>query len=147
MDPEARPQQEPGRVVGVVLRVGRLPELELVHVAAVGVAEERPPGAEPGAERGSDGRRVDADRDESRVGDLDLVLERHEAVQELLLLRTPPPAVEVHEGRIAADEGSETPRVVGVVDELEVGEGPAGPEVVSHRIIIVGQGIRRPIQR
>ena len=66
------------------------------------------------------------------VGDLDLVLQGDELAEELLLLRAPPAAEEVHERRVATDELLQRSSVAGVVEQFEVGEGPAGQEVGSH---------------
>ena len=91
---------------------------------AVGVGQERPSRAEPGAEGGRDRGRVDAHGHDARVGDLRLVLQRDQAAEERLLLRAPPAAEELQDRRVAADELRETARVARVVVELDVRERP-----------------------
>jgi hypothetical protein len=126
MHRQVREEREDRRHVGAVDRVGRLEQPQLLLRDAVGIAEERPARAEPGAERGRHGRRVDADRHDPRVGDLHLVLKRHQLAQERLLLGAPPAAVGLHDGRVAGDEVAERALVAGVVAEHEVGEDLAG---------------------
>lgn len=85
-------------------RIAGLTEPEGIEVASRRVRQERPPGAEPCPKGGLDVGRLDADRDETRVGDLRLVLKRHEATKERPLLRAPESAEEVHERGIARDQ-------------------------------------------
>jgi hypothetical protein len=128
MDRQVGEQREHDRRVRIVDGVGRLAQAELCLHRAVRVGEERPAGADPGAERRGDFGWVDADGEHPRVGDLHLVLERDQPPEEGLLLRAPPAAVELQHGGIAAGQLREPPPVARVIGELDVREGRAGRE-------------------
>src|SRR5205814_2549231 len=94
------------------------------------IREEDEARAEAGAERRLHLGRVDADDDEARVGDLELVLQLHEAAEVALLLRAPPAAGGEERDRIAAGDLGEKARAAGVVGELEIRERGARIERV-----------------
>src|SRR3954463_14167728 len=93
------------------------------------VAEERPPGSEPGAERRRRRGRIDAEGDDGGVRDLHLVLEADELAEERLLLGTPPAAIGRDDERVAAAQVPEPAAAPGVVGELDVRERWADLEV------------------
>ena len=110
-----------------------------VEPAALGVREEGEAGAEPRPERRLDLGRVDADDDDPRVGDLELVLEPAELAHVPLLLRTPPTAGGEQRDRVPARELREGARSPGVIGEVEIGEAAARREV--------GHGTRKAVAR
>ena len=106
--------------------VGGLPQAQLGLVVPLGVAEERPAGAQPGAERRRHLRRVHTHRHEPGVGDLGLILKPHQATEERLLLGTPEPSVEVQQQGIASGQVGEPTTVPAVVGQLQVRNRPPG---------------------
>jgi hypothetical protein len=95
------------------------------------VGEERPARAEARPERRVHLGRVDAYRNDPRVGDLRVFLQSKEAAEERLLLGAPPAPVELQHGGIAAYELGEPASVTGVVEQLELGELPAHGELAD----------------
>jgi hypothetical protein len=84
--------------------VGRLAKTQLRLDVAIRVREKCPAGPEPGAQRGVDLGWIDADRDNSRVGDLRVILQHEEPSEERLFLGAPPTSEELHDRRVPANK-------------------------------------------
>ena len=118
----------------VVLGVGVLLDVEVLLDDAPGVGEERPRGADRGAELLERVVLVGRDGGDLRVGHRDLRIERGELEMLLVLLRAVVAAGEGEDQRVVALDLAEPPGDVRVVGELVVGERAAGDDVGAHGV-------------
>ena len=110
----------------VVLGVGVLLDIEVPLHGAVRVGEERPLGADRGAELLAGVVVIGRDRRDLRVGDGDLRIERGELQMLLMLLGAEVAAGEREDQRVVALYLAEPAHGVRVVGQLVVGEHAAG---------------------
>ncbi len=142
MDAQIRGKAEGGRPIGAVHVVGALEQAEPGKPAALGVGEKGEARAESGAECGQNFGRVDAEHDDPRVGDLELVLHGTQPAHKALLLGAPPTARGDQDERIAPGEFGERPGPARVVGQVEVGELLAGLQ--HQRPTVTGSLSHRP---
>jgi hypothetical protein len=115
-------QGEDGGRVRPVRGVGGLLQSQPRQPGAIGVGQERPARADPGPERRGDGGRIHAQRHEPRVGHLGLVLQRHQAAEEGLLLGAPPASVALQQ------QGGRRPPARRATVGCQRGRAGRGPE-------------------
>src|SRR5262245_29519014 len=100
MNRQVGKEREGRRSIRVMERVGSLAEGQAAEPAALRVGEEREASPEARSKGGLHLGLIDADHDQARVADLELVLEPAELSHVALLLRTPPSARCEKNGRI-----------------------------------------------
>ena len=133
MDHEPGLEHERVRDHRVVAGVGVLLDVEILLDDPAGVLEERPLGADRGTELLAGVVLVGRDRDDLRVGDRDLGIERRQLEVLLVLLRAEVAARERQDQRIVSLELAEPARRARVVGQLVVGEHAARRDVGAHR--------------
>ena len=131
----------------MVSGIGAFEQPEPAEPAPLCVGEEGEARAEAGAEGRLDLGRIDAEDDDARVGDLELVLEPAELAHVALLLGAPPAARAEQDERIAAGELGQAAVPTGVVGEVQVGEGRVRDKLqVSVRAARpAAEGVEQPL--